>query len=122
MKKHLQTISIILLVIIALFGLTSCGYHSEHEVVKAEIINKEYVKSHSDYGYHYDFMKGDFRWKFKTIPAEYNVTVKYGDITATFNNRSLYDTYDIGEFIEVTLTSYYDPDGNISSQSLYRRN
>lgn len=120
-KKFLRTINIFLLGILMLIQLTSCST-TETQVVNAEIISKEYVESHTDYGYFFDAWKGKFRWKFKTFPDEYNITVQYESVTKTLDNRSLYDIYDIGDFIKMDLTTYYDLEGNIYEQVLSRRN
>lgn len=121
-KKFLRTISIFFLGIIMLIQLTGCSGKHETVIVNAQVTNKEYIDSHLEYGYHYDMLYDKFRFMYKMVPAEYNITVQYTDITKTFDSKSLYDTYEVGNSIEVDLTIYYDSDGIVTSRYISRRN
>lgn len=115
LRRILLTITIILL---ASF-LTGCNtVRSQKQVVNAVVTNKEYTEEHLDYGYYFDVWKGKFRWKFKLFPAEYKVTIRYQSITETYELKSLYDSYEIGDTIEVDLLTYYE-NGELITDGYY---
>lgn len=119
-KFRQKTCVIIATVIMACFFLTGCdNVKIEKQIVTAVVIDKEYVKEQNKYGYYFDAWKGKMRWKFKHFPAEYNVTIEYEGITTTDNNQSLYDNYEIGDNIEVELTTYYDENNNLITEGFY---
>lgn len=119
-KLWRKTLVILATVILACFFLTGCeNVQPEKQMVTAVVTDKEYVKPHSDYGYHFDAWKGKMRWKFKHYPAEYNVTIEYEGITNTLNNQSLYESYEVGDEIEMELTTYYDENNQLITEGLY---
>lgn len=120
-KKTARTFTLIIILILLSIFLTGCTYESKTQVVNAIVIDKKYVESQTKYGYYFDAWKGDFRWKFKTFPAEYNITVQYEDIVKTYDSETLYETYEIDDIIEMDLITYYDEEGNIQSRTLSRR-
>ena len=124
MKKFLRVISIITLLVMLCYGIVGCaaGPEPETTIVQATVTNKEYIESYTDYGYYWDMWKGKFRWKFKTFPAEYKVTVEYQDFVETYDNKSLYESVEIGDTIDMKLTTYFNSDGEIYRQSFSRVN
>ncbi len=120
-KKFLSHTSLILaIVLLSCLFMTGCtNVQSETQTVTAVVTNKEYVESHSDYGYHFDAWKRKFRWKWKHFPAEYNVTIEYDGITRTYDMKSLYDSYEIGDNIEMELTTYYDENNELITEGIY---
>lgn len=121
-KNSFRKFAIVLLVVLAMFQLAGCAAKSEAVPVTAQVIDKEYVGSHLEYGYHYDMLYGKFRFMYKMMPSEYNITVQYEDITKTFESQSLYNAYEIDDTMEVVLTTYYDSDGVVTSRCLSRGN
>ncbi len=120
-NQFLRKTSLILATIafICLF-LTGCkNVRSEKQTVTATVVTKEYTEAHSDYGYHFDVLKGKYRWKFKHYPDEYNITIEYKGISKTYDNQSLYDSYKIGDEIEMELTTYYDENNNLITEGFY---
>lgn len=111
------TIALFLLASVILAGCANI--QPEKQLVTATVTDKEYVESHTDYGYYYDSWKGKFRWKFKTFPAEYNITIEYEGISKTYDRRSLFDEYEIGDEIEMELTSYYDENNELITEGLH---
>lgn len=116
MKQFLQILAISLFLTFGLFACMASAPREETKIVQATVINKEYVEDYTDYGYYYDWWKGKFRWKFKSFPEEYNITVQYNDIVETFDRQDLYEKVDIGDSIDVKLVTYIDSDGEISVQ------
>lgn len=124
MKKFLRALSIICLLTTLCYAITGCaaGPEPETTIIQATVTNKEHIESYTDYGYYWDMWKGKFRWKFKTFPAEYNVTVEYYDFVETYDSQSLYEAVEIGDTIDMKLTTYFNSDGEISSQRISRTN
>lgn len=120
-KTTLRRTSLILaLVLLTCTILTGCeNVQAERQRVTAAITEKNYVKEETKYGYYFDALKGKMRWKWKHFPAEYNVTIEYEGITKTYDRRSLYDSYEIGDEIEMELTTYYDEENNIITEGFY---
>ena len=123
MKKFLRVLSIISVLAIFCCIITGCSYiEPETTIVKATVTNKEYIESYTDYGYYFDAWKGKFRWKFKTFPEEYNVTVQYNDLVEIYDSKHLYEAVEIGDTIDMELTTYFNSEGEIQSQSISRIN
>lgn len=120
-KKSIRKTSLILVVVLlSCMFLTGCeNVQPEKQIVTAVVTDKEYVKAQSKYGYYFDAWKGKYRWKFKHFPAEYNVTIEYEGITKSYNNQQLYDSYQIGDEIEMELTTYYDEENNLITDGFY---
>lgn len=122
MKKILRVFSSIFVLAIFCCIITGCSNNSyiepETTIVKAIISDKEYIESYLDYGYHFDVWKGKYRWKFKLMPAEYNVTIQYNDLVKVYDSESLYESVEIGDSIDVELTTYFNSKGEIESQSI----
>mgnify|MGYP001134319935 CR=1 FL=1 len=121
MKKTLRnTTLIIIMFLFSCTFLAGCAnVQVEKQIVKAVVIDKDYVKAHSKYGYYFDAWKGKYRWKFKNFPAEYNVTIEYDGITQSYNNQELYDSYKVGDEIEMELTTYYDEENKLITEGFY---
>lgn len=96
------------------------NFHSATTIVKATVTDKEYIESHISYGYYFDAWKGKFRWKFKSFPEEYNVTVQYNDFVEIYNSKKLYVTVEIGDTIDMKLTNFFNSEGKVRSQSISR--
>lgn len=120
-KKSIRKTSLILVVVLlSCMFLTGCeNVQPEKQIVTAVVTDKEYVKAQSKYGYYFDAWKGKYRWKFKNFPAEYNVTIEYEGITKSYDNQQLYDSYQIGDEIEMELTTYYDEENNLITEGFY---
>lgn len=120
-KSILRCTSLILAIfLLSCLFITGCqNVQPEKQTVTAVVTDKEYVESHSDYGYYFDAWKGKFRWKWKHFPAEYNVTIEYEAITKTYDMQSLYDSYEIGDNIEMNLTTYYDENNDLITEGIY---
>lgn len=120
-KNSIRKTALILVVfLLSCMFLAGCeNVQPEKQIVTAVIVDKEYVKAQSKYGYYFDAWKGKYRWKFKHFPAEYNVTIEYEGITKSYNNQQLYDSYQIGDEIEMELTTYYDEENNLITDGLY---
>ena len=120
MKKFLRVLSILVIFCCLISG---CSYKEpETTVVKATVTSKEYIEDYTDYGYYFDAWKGKFRWKFKHFPAEYNVTVQYNDLVKNYDSKSLYDAVEIGDTIDMELTTYFNSEGEIQFQSISQIN
>lgn len=130
MKKFLRTIFnevtiyFLLLVTCICLGCAACSEYTppERTIVQATVIEKEHIESYTDYGYYWDAWKGKFRWKFKTFPDEYIVTVQYNDFVETYDSLSLYESVEIGDTIDMELTTYYNSEGEVQSQRISRAN
>ena len=123
MKKFLRALSIVSIFAILCCIITDCNYiKPETTIVKATVISKEHIDSYTDYGYYFDAWKGKFRWKFKTFPEEYNITVQYNDLVEIYDNKSLYEAVEIGDTIDMELTTYFNSQGEIQNQSISRIN
>ena len=118
MKQFLQVFVICLFMSGLILCLKYTSPKDETTVVQATVIDKEYIEDYYDFGYYYDWWKGKFRWKYKYFPQEFNVIIKYNDIVETFDNQELYEEVDIGDSIDVELTTYFDLDGEIRAQSI----
>lgn len=123
MKKFLRALSIISILAIFCCIITSCNYaKTETTIVKATVTSKKHIDSHNDYGYYFDGWKGKYRWKYKRLLEEYNVTVQYNDLVEIYDSKSLYEAVEIGDTIDVELITYFDFEGEIQSQSIFRIN
>ena len=123
MKKFLRVLSIISILAIFCCIVTGCNYNKpETTVVKVTVTSKEYIESYTKYGYYFDPLKGKSRWKFKTFPEEYNVTVQCNDLVEIFDSQSLYEAVEIGDTIDMELTTHFNSKGEIQSQSISRIN
>lgn len=118
MKKFLRTFYIIAILTILCFPITGCADETETRIVKAKVTKKEYTESYTDFGYYFDAWKGKYRWKFKTFPEKYDVTVTYNDISKTFDDKNFYESVEIGDTVDMKLTTYLNLDGEIQSQYL----
>ena len=123
MEKFLRVLFI--LAILAFFNciITSDTYIApETTIVKATVTSKEHIETYTDFGYYFDVWKGKFRWKFKTFPEEYHVTIQYNDLVKIYDRKSLYEAVEIGDTIDVELTTYFNSEGEISNQSISKIN
>lgn len=127
MKRFLRSVlrneafwTILLHIFILCLALKACSEYTppERTIVQATVIEMEYKESYTDYGYYWDAWKGKFRWKFKTFPEEYLVTVQYDDFVRTYDSYSLYVSVKVGDTIDMELTTVFGPDGNIQSQRI----
>ncbi len=115
-----KTLLILVAAAMACTFLTGCeSVQPEKQTVTAVVKDKEYIEEQTKYGYYFDAWKGKMRWKFKHFPAEYNVTIEYDGITETYDSKSLYDSYEVGDEIEVELTTYYDENNNLITEGFY---
>lgn len=121
MTKTIRRISLtIVMCLLASFILTGCeNVQPEKQIVTAIVTDKEYVKSCTKYGYYYDGWKGKYRWMNKRFPAEYNITIEYEGISQTYDRQSLFDEYEIGDEIEMELTTYYDENNELITEGFY---
>lgn len=78
------------------------------EIVQATISDKQFKEEHSVAGYRF----------FSHYPAEYNVTIRYEDLVKVYDSKELYDAVETGETIEMKMTTYYDPNGNVKSRKI----
>ena len=105
------------------FTITGCSYiEPETTIVKATVTNKEHIESQVKYGYYFDVLKGNFRWKYKLFPEEYNITIQYNELVKIYDSKSLYNAVEIGDTIDMELTTYFNSDGKIERQSISRIN
>ncbi len=119
-KKFRRIALTIVSLMLASFILTGCeNVQPEKQTVTAVVTDKEYIKEERKYGYYFDSWKGKMRWKWKTFPAEYNVTIEYDGISVTYDRQSLYDGYEIGDEIEMILTTYYDENNELIIEGFY---
>lgn len=51
-------------------------------------------------------------------PNEYNVTVTYDDLSQTFNDKSLYNSVNVGDTIQVILHEVVDDEGKTTRELL----
>lgn len=51
-------------------------------------------------------------------PASYLVTISYGDVSETFNDKNLYENVKKGDHIQMVLYKCYDKDNNLIKQTL----
>lgn len=121
MKKTIRKTALILVILLlSCMFLAGCeNVQAEKQMVTAVVTDKEYVKPYSKYGYYFDAWKGKHRWKNKHFPAEYNVTIEYEGIVQTYNNQSFYDAYEIGDEIEMELTTYYNEENKLITDGFY---
>jgi len=52
------------------------------------------------------------------FPESNLVTVSYDDISATFDNKEVYEIVEEGDTIQVVLHQTYDKNGNLKKRSL----
>ena len=124
MKKFLRVLSSISILVIVCYAIIGCSSSpkSEITIVQANVTNKEYVESYTDYGYYWDMWKGKYRWKLKIFPEEYNITVQYNDLVETYDSKNLYETVEIGDTIDMELFTFFNSEGEIQSQCISRIN
>lgn len=117
MKKFLQSVSAIFILVVFCFTFSACRHPTkEVATVKATVTEKRYVGPRTKYGYYYDFFKCRYRWMFRDFPEEYNITFQYKDLTETCDRQDLFKSVEVGDNIDVKLTSYFDNDGNLLSR------
>lgn len=120
-NKILRRISLVLVtILLSCFFLTGCANtQREEQFVMAEVTSKEFIEAHTEYGYFFDGFKLEYRWKLKHFPAKYNVTITYEGLPMTYNQKSLYDLYDIGDSIEMKYITYYDEENKLITEGIY---
>lgn len=106
MNKHIATSILLFILIISTF-LSGCAkvVETKEETVQAEITDKSYQSTYTTYTY-------INKQLFPIVhPAVKHMTIKYNDLEETFSSYSLYDNYEIGDTIDVTLITKYMDDG-----------
>ena len=105
---------IVLLIIVVMCGvLSSCRepITSEEKIkVSATVTELEYEESYCRYNPALRILE--------YVPEEYLVTIKYKDISKTFDNKRLYESVKEGDSIRVILYKKYDEDGKLIKQTL----
>ncbi len=118
-KKIFRITSLFLVIAMIATVFTGCASRHETAVVNAVVTEKNFVDDEYKYCWHYNIIHADYRWGFKYFPSEYNVTLKYNNITQTYNNKSLYNNYEEGDIIEVDFTQYYDEEDKLITDGIY---
>ena len=121
MKKFLRVLFIICILAFFCYTIPSCNrfVFGETTIVQATVINKEYIESYRDYGYHFNIIKGKRCLGFRHFPEQYNITVQYKDLVEICDSKDLYETVNLGDTIDVELTTFFDFKGGIESQNIH---
>ncbi len=120
MKKFLRVLSIICILAFFCYIIPSCNrfVFGETTIVQATVINKEYIESYRNYGYHFNILKGKRSLGFRYFPEQYNIIVQYKDLVEIYDSKDLYEKVNLGDTIDVELTTFFDFKGEVDYQSI----
>ena len=111
---------IVMIAVLLLFSIVLAGCkrvtETEEQVVVGTVTERRFRASRTTYT-HVNFGKSSVPLA-HIHPAEYLVTITYGDISHTFNNVTLYRTCDVGDSVEVTLVRGYTADHELVQEYL----
>ena len=111
---------IMLLTIIMCVVVTGCRtiVIREKEEVSAIVTEMQYKSSYITFISMYNAATKTTTLIPQTHPAKYLVTIAYGGISETFNDKNLYESVKEGENIQMLLCKDYDEDNVLINQTL----
>lgn len=111
MKRFIPFVAIAIIIIVCLV-LTVCLIIDKEEniEVSATVVNIQYIPPRGYYDPALRIPRMD--------PPKYLVTIEYGDFTQTFDNKTLYQTVEEGDTIQMILYKGYTKNGNLVIQEL----
>ena len=114
-RRYIITLLVIAITCIFLIGCNDVTEFENYEV-NGIVTSKEYHDAYSVYAYEYI----DHYFSLLPInhPNEYNVTIKYGNISATFNNEELFNSVSEGDIIPMVLVKGYTNNHKLITQEI----
>lgn len=111
--------STILLIIAILFLLTGCEQRThEYTTVEGIVTNLEYEEDKFLPIPYYNSITKMTNIRQQYFPEHNYVTITYGDLSKTFDDKNLYNEVEIGDTVEITLHQVYDKNHSLIEEEL----